>query len=247
VANASLEDVKAFFFNFYAPNNATLVVSGGVPREEVERLAEKWFGPIPARDVHKKPRTQEPPQEAPRSKTLYSTMAPHARVYKAYHIPGRSEPGYMPAEVIAELLTSGKSAWLYKRMVKDKEVASNIAAYSWGLFDTGQFSIDGTVAEGKSVAAYESALEAVLSELPNITAEELTRQKNKLEAEETFMKTSVMSRALGLALGDAIGDPDLINQELERIRQLQPQDIAHFAQQHFRPQNAATLYYLPEN
>lgn len=245
IEQATLEEVKDFFFHFYAPNNATLILAGDIRSEDAMPLVEKWFGSIPRRELGKRPLPEEPPQNQIKHKDLYATDIPLTQVYKAWHIPARAADDYPPAEIWSELMTGGKNAWFYQKLVVEKKVAAGIGAFSWGLHDTGKFSLNAQLVKGVSPQEYEEALQEAFHELEQVGTAELERQKNKLSAVETLEKLTAINRAQALAIYDTLGDPNLFNTELERYLALTPQDLHHFRESYFRPSNCTTLNYLP--
>ena len=119
IMNATLEEVKDFFYSFYAPNNAILAVSGNITFEETKRLAAKWFGDIPARDI--KPR--ELPQEEPQTKEHRVTVfrdVPVDTLYMAFHICGRRDSSYHTFDIMSDILCNGRSSRLIQRLVIEK-------------------------------------------------------------------------------------------------------------------------------
>lgn len=245
IAQATMEDVKDFFYGYYAPNNATLVVAGDVDMDQVHRLTEKWFGPIPKRPLKKHLIEQEPAQETARQETCHGPV-PHPAVYKMYHIPAHTDPNYYTFEIIAALLASGTNSRLYQKLVKQQKVAMSVSAFSWQLHDPGVMSIDGHVAEGHSIAAYETAVQETLNELQNTTEADLQRMKNKLEAGHVMEQTSLFQKALNLAFSDTLGDVRLTNEVVNRFHNVTLNQVKEAAATYFVPNNASTLYYLPE-
>lgn len=245
IQRATLEDVKDFFFGFYAPNNATLVVAGDVSLEQAMRLSEKWFGPIPRRELKKRPLPVEPRQTEARFRTVHRDV-PFAGVYKMYHIPAKGTPGFFTSDLLTDVLSSGKASRLYQYMVKEKQVASGIRAFSWGAHDPGMISIDGTVARGKTVEEYETALSEALDQLSNLEDAELNRIKNSLETQYVLERTAVLNRAMILAMSDVLGDPEMANTSLEKYLALTAADIRTAAAEFLAPTNCSTLYYLPK-
>ena len=242
----TLAEVREFFFNFYAPNNATLAVCGGVQTDEVLRLAQKWFGPIPRRHTQRPDRPAEPPQTEARRQSV-TAHVPHAAVFKAYHIPARSDDRYYAADLLTDLLANGKASRLYRHLVQDTQVATRVSAYSWGLYDPGMISIDARLTPGTAVERYESELQAALETFRNeVDAPELERTLTKVEAMDTFDKTTVLNRAMLLATYDYLGDPDLVNTNFDHYRRLTVADLQAACDLYLRPTNCSTLVYLPE-
>jgi zinc protease len=246
IEDATLEDVVNFFYGFYAPNNATLVVAGDVKTSEVLQLAQKWFGDIPARTLMKRPLPKEPKQIQARSATVTRDV-PYAGVYKAWHIPERTHPDYYALDLITDLLSGGRTGKLFQYLVKEQEIAHSIAAFSWNAFDPGMISIDGKINPGHSVEAYEEAVARVMDNLMDVNAKDLQRVKNKAEASAETEFTSLMNIGLSLAIGDSLGNPDLVNQTLPNYLEVSREDIHRVTTEYLTPENCSTLYYLPQN
>ncbi|MEM0999852.1 MAG: pitrilysin family protein [Bacteroidota bacterium] len=246
IEDATLEDVKDFFFGFYAPNNATLVVAGNTTEKEVKSLANKWFGPIPNRHLKTHDLPVEPEQTAPRKQTVHRDV-PFPAVYKMYHIPAKGTRGYFIADMITDILSAGKAGHLFQHMVKETQVASSVRAFVWGAHHPGAISIDGTVARGKTVDDYERELNVVLNELLSLSDSELQRVKNSIESQYIMERTTLLNRAMILAMSDCIGDPELANLSLETYLSITREEIVEGVRQFLNPDNCSTLYYLPQH
>ncbi|MFM2376281.1 MAG: hypothetical protein RLZZ165_1378 [Bacteroidota bacterium] len=246
IEKATLDDVKEFFFGFYAPNNATVVVAGNVTVPHVRELAEKWFGDIPRRELRLKPLPVEPPQTEARMQTVHRDV-PFPAVYKMYHIPAKNGSGYFAADMLSDILSSGKAGHLYQHMVKEKQVATSVRAFSWGAHDPGALSIDGTLAKGKTVEEYESALQEVLDGLLIVSEDEVQRVKNSIESQYVMDRVTLLNKAMNLAICDSLGDPNLVNTSLDQYLSLEPADLVKATRAYLRPENCSTLYYLPSN
>jgi predicted Zn-dependent peptidase len=239
----TMSDVQAFFDNFYAPANATLVVAGGIKPDDAYEAVEKWFADVPARPVTLPVLPQEPPQTEARKKTVYGNV-PRTVVFSAFHVPARTDDAYEAVELLSETLTGGKASRLYTELVQKRRLATNVYSFSWGLHDPGMLSINAQLAPGVAPETYETALRECLDNLTNVTPTEIERYVNKMESSDWFEKTTMINRATSLAVLDAIGKPEWINEGIARLRALstdQIRDAARF----FRPENSSTLYYLP--
>ncbi|MEZ4828293.1 MAG: pitrilysin family protein [Bacteroidia bacterium] len=245
IEEATLQEVKDFFYGFYAPNNATMVVAGDVNPAQVMELAEKWFGNIPSRKLNKHPLPKEPVQTEGRTMTLHADV-PYPAVYKMYHIPAYTDLEYYVADILTDLLSNGKSGLLYQHMVKEKQVAPQVSAFSWGLHDPGTISVDGRIAGGKSIEEYESALEETINMLQDLTEADLERIKSKLEASFIMQKTTILNKAMGLAMCDSLGDPNLINTTPDIYHNISLEQVKSAARRYLAPDNCSTLYYLPQ-
>lgn len=246
IEEATLEEVVNFFYGFYAPNNATLVVTGDVKTPEVLRLAEKWFGEIPMRSLKKRILPIEPIQTEARSMTV-NREVPLAAIYKAWHIPERVHPDYYPLDLITDLLSGGRSGKLFQYLVKETEIAQSAAAFSWNAYDPGMISLDGKVAPGKSIEAYEEGVRRVLDNLMEVSEKDLQRVKNKAEATAETEFTTLMNIGLSLAIYDSLGNPEMINQALDQYLSVTTDDIHRVVARYLVPENCSTLYYLPND
>ncbi len=246
IQNATLEDVKEFFFGFYAPNNASLVIAGNVEEGYALEMAEKWFGNIPKRNLLKKALPIEPPQTEARRETVYRSV-PQDAVYKMYHIPGRLDKGYVAADAIADILSHGKASVLYNRLVKEKEICSSVRAFSWSAHDPGMISIDAFLRKGKTVDEYEDALSEIFMDLPTLIKIDLPRIKNAIEASGVMSMVSLLNRAMTLGIYDILGDANLANTSILQYLDLSEDELLEVGPKVFSPQNCSTLNYLSES
>lgn len=245
IENAKIEDVKAFFKKFYCPNNAIMVVAGNVEPEEVKRLSEKWFGSIPKGPENKRSLPVEPPQTEPGSLTVKRDV-PLDALYKVYHMCSRYDKEFYAADVISELLSRGNSSRLYKALVKDKKLFSEINAFTMGDFDKGMFVISGNLVRGVKMQDAEDAIEEELDKIrqEEVKEEELTKVKNKMESTITFSKMDVLTKATNLAICELLGDAGLINKEEEKYGAVTSGEVMQQANRIFDKNNCSTLYYL---
>jgi zinc protease len=121
IEQATMSDVQEFFFRYYVPANAILVVAGHVTVSQVKELAEKWFGPIPAGTRHARNLPPEPVQTGKRTLDVEANV-PADALYKTYHMPGRFHDDYYAADLLSDILSRGQSSRLYQKLVKEKEL-----------------------------------------------------------------------------------------------------------------------------
>jgi predicted Zn-dependent peptidase len=244
IETAQLEDVKAFFFKHYRPQNAVMCVAGNVTVEQVMELSEKWFGGIPAGDKYERNIPAEPRQEADREATVYADV-PLDALYMAWHIPGRLTPPYYACDLITEVMGSGLASRLHQRLVKEEQLFSNVNCYHTGSLDPGMIVVDGKVREGKTL---EAACEAVKQEIAKllahgVTDSELDKSKNKIEAMIAFEDMSLLNRANNLAFYELLGDAAMINGEWDRYQAVTKESLLETAKEVFREGNCNTLFY----
>lgn len=244
VENAHIDDVKHFFFKHYRPVNAILVVAGNVKTDEIKRLAEKWFGPIPSGEKYVRNLPQEPVQQEAR-KLRVEAAVPLDAFIKTWHMDARLEKGYYVADLLTEILGGGGSSRLYQALVKEQKLFSNLDCYHFGTMDAGLLTIEGKLVKGTSMEQAENAITAELEKIQQtpIGEAELTKVKNRTESVIAFEDMSVMSRANSLAMYELMGDAALMNTELNKYRHITTEEMTLYSRQIFRESNSNTIYY----
>lgn len=245
IEQATMEDVKAFFHNFYNPANAILVVAGNIALPQTKELAEKWFGPIERKTVIKPKYVPEPIQKEARTETVYANV-PADLLVKAYHTVARTHPDYYATDLLSDLLGAGKSARLYIELVKNQQLFSELDCYLTGDIEPGLLVIEGKLAEGVSVKTAEQAIETLLIHFceMEVNETELVKVKNKSETSIRFNDIGVLNKAMKLAYACVMGDLELVNKETEYYQAVTSNDILRVAKSIFSPSNCSTLYYL---
>ena len=245
IENANIEDVKAFFNRHYNPSNAIMVVGGDVKLEEVKRLSEKWFGNIPAGEKLARLLPMEDDQTEERKETVTANVPLNA-IYKVFHMPSRTEAGYYAADLISDILSRGNSSRLFRNLLKDQKLFSDINAYLTGSLDAGLFVVEGKPLPGISMEVAEAAiwkeLERISTEL--VPEAELTKVKNKMESTMVFSEMSLLDKAMNLAYFELLGDADQLNSETQKYLDVSAEEIRTQAAHIFRKENSSTLYYL---
>lgn len=244
IEEATMDDVKSFFFKYYVPNNAILVVAGNVTVEQIKQLCDKWFAPIPAGDPYIRRLPVEPLQTEAR-KLETSAKVPLDALYKAYHMPGRFEAGFHSADLLSDMLGRSKSSRLYQQLLRNNPLFSNINAYITTSMDPGLLVIQGNLNKGVTLEEADAAVESVVQEFIDqaVSDDELAKVKNQAEATLAFSEVELLNRAMNLAYAANAGDPELVNQEATLIQAVTPSDIQAMAQQILRKDNCSTLYY----
>jgi len=245
IEDATMDDVKGFFKKHYNPSNAIMVVAGDVELDNVKKLCEKWFEPIPAGEKPKRNLPVEPEQNEYRSLTVERDV-PINSIYRAYHMCSRYDKKYHTTDLISDILSRGNSSRLYKNLIKDKQLFSDIHAYVMGDFDKGLFVISGKVNDGVSIEDAEAGIDAEIEKLQNelVSEEELQKCKNKIESTVTYSEIDVLNKATNLAISELLGDADLINKEIENYAKVTAEQIKEEATKILRKTNCSTLYYL---
>lgn len=244
IETAVLDDVKAFFFKHYRPVNAVMCIAGNVNLEQVKELSIKWFGDIPGGERTPRNLPKEPRQEQPRMQDVTADV-PLDALYKAWHIDSRLTPQYYAADLITEVMGSGNSSRLYRRLVKEEQLFSSISCYHTGSIDPGLLVIEGKIREGKTIEAANEAVEKEIAALVSegISDSELEKAKNKIESMIAFEDMSLLNRANNLAFYELMGDAHLINDEWGKYSAVTAGFLKETAREVFRPGNCNTLFY----
>ena len=248
IANATLDEVKEFFFRFYAPNNAVLAVTGNISWEETVRLTEKWFAPIPRRNVPVRQLPQEVVQTAERRQTV-ERNAPLDALFMAYHMCSREDADYYAFDILSDILSNGRSSRLTRRLVQEQKLFSSLDAYISGTRDAGLLHISGKPSAGVSLEQAEAAVRKELEELKSgfVGEQELEKVKNKFESTQIFGNINYLNVATNLAWFELTGQAEDIDREVDNYRSVTAEQLHRVAQQTFRDENGIVLYYQKEN
>jgi zinc protease len=248
IENYTREDVWDFYKTHYHPGNAILVVAGDVTLDQIQKLSEKWFGPIPTNPNGQTAIATEPPQTAKRS-LVHAAKVPTDALYKTYKMPAKGQPGYLEADLISDLLGSGKSSLLEQRLVKNGNIFASIGGYITGSVDPGLLVFSGKMERGMSAVDAEKALDEVIEEFlkSEIPAEKLQKIKNQGEAIKTYESIQLLNRAMNLAYFAHLGNPDLYWKEFEEKSKIEAPQISIWANKLLREDQASVLYYQSIN
>ncbi len=253
VRRLGTDDALAFYRDWYAPNNAILVVTGDVDTTEVRRLAEKYFGPLPPRPVPARVRLDEPPHRAAARLEMRSARVAQPswrRVYLApsYHA-GDTRHAYA-LQVLAELLGGGVGSRLYQALVlKDAIALGAGAGFAPNALGLATFSVNAVPKPGVGVADLEAAIDAQLRKLvtEGVDPDEVRRAQQRLQAAAIYSRDSLTGPAnivgaaliTGQTLDDVAAWPD-------RIAEVTPAQVEEAARAVFVERNSATGILLPE-
>ena len=257
IADATMDDVKQFFYRFYRPSNAILAITGNISWDDALRLTEKWYGDIPSLHTYSHssfsdeveiPHSsflQEPPQLRQRRKTVHRNV-PHSVLLMAFHIPARMHPDFQVCDMISDVLANGKSARFWRDLVEGKRLFLSLDAYVSGRIDSGQLIIEGIPAEGVDMHDAEVAIWDELDRLRRelVPEQEIQKLKNKYEASSAMQCTEYTQRAERLAYFEMLGDVSLINQDVPLYCKTTATDFRRVSRQILTRKNSSILYYL---
>lgn len=247
-----MEDAMSFYRTYYAPNNAILVVSGDVDPNEVRRLAETYYGAIPANpDLPERLRTAEPPQTAARRITFKDARVAQPYVSRSYLAPERDTGAQEKSAalyLLTDLLGGGTTSFLTGRLQFDEQIAVYTGAFYNGTsLDDTTFDVVVVPADGVTLEQAEAALDKALADFltEGVDADQLERIKMQLRAAEIYARDNVngignrYGRALttGLTIQDVQDWPDI-------LQAVTAEDIMTVAREVLRPESSVTGWLM---
>lgn len=242
------EHARDFFYRYYAPGNAILTVSGNISPDSVYKLADKWFGPLEKRTTRPQVIPAEPVQTEERN-LIVERDVPVDALYKVWHICGRKEDDFFTFDLLSDLLAGGESGRLHSKLVRDKNLFSDINAYISSDIDPGLLVIHGKLMKGVTITEAEENVRMVVDELKNgiIADEEMEKVKNRFESSHVISNTSILNKAMNISYYELLGNPGLINLEVERYRAVSREMVRDAAIKYLNNNNSSTLHYLSKN
>ena len=247
---ATIEDVREFHRIYYVPDNATLVISGDFDPAQVKGWVEKYFAPI-AKGKGDIPRQiqQEPAQTAERRVSDYDSRTPLPTVMLTFHAPKEGDKDLYALVVASNILSTGQSSRLYRKMVYDQQIALQAGGQAITLEDPGVFYFYSVMQQGHTVEEGEKSLEEEIDRLKTqpVSTAELEKSKNQLIAGLVFERATVLDKAD--ALGHAavlLGDWRQANRQLAEYQKVTAADVQAVANKYFRAENRTVVNMLPE-
>lgn len=246
IERVTQNDVRNFFYSHYAPNNAVIAISGHISWEETLRLANKWFGNIPRRDITPRLYGAEPEQIAPRTKNIIGNV-PQTALTIAFPMPGYDSPLYIPCDIITDLLAAGRSARFYQNLLMKTNLFTEVDASISGSEEPGYLMLSAKLrdnSENTIAQAQEAMINQALSLADgSLTEYELTRAINRYESNYTFGSINFLAKAQALALSEMHNED--INSIVPRYRSVTVDDIVKTTRLIIDPQRTSTLIYKP--
>lgn len=245
---ATIDDFKGFYDNFYKPNNAILVIVGDIDIKETKKLVRQYFDIYPPTESPKRNVFNVPALTKPIEETVNDAKAQLPGIFIGFRGPKLGEPDYYAMSLLSDILASGESSRLYRRIVDEEQAA--VAANMFPLFleYSGGIIFYAISNPDKSLKKVRELILEEIEKIANdgITDEELQKAKNITEAQFIMEKKNVLDKAETIAKYFAyFGNPALINTELEKYLAVNKEDIKRVAQKYLKTPNYVTLFYHP--
>jgi zinc protease len=211
---ATVQDVKDFFHIYYAPDDAVLVIVGDVDTNEAMEKVKKYFGLIPHQPPPAPVDANEPEHYGERREVIVDQLARLPRILIAFHIPPGNTPDNYALRVLSDILASGQDSRLYRHLVKEKELASEISVQTDARRGPSQLYVQATPHPGIKIGDLEAAIYDEIAQVQRNGVTEAEIQKVLRQA----LRTQIERRQSDLEVANSIGqyavyfdDPNLIN------------------------------------
>lgn len=249
LVNMTREDVQEFFETYYVPSNLTIAVVGDVDPNEVKRLAQTYFGRYEAKPAPPKVEAVEPRQSEPREVTVRLPSQPW--YLEGYHRPAMDDPDHAIYEIIASILSDGRTSRLYKSLVEQKQLALSAQGFSGfpGEKYPNLMLFYALTAPGHTV---EEVAEALHQEIEQLTVEPVSQQeleRVKTQARAELLRSLDSNEGMASLLLEyevKTGSWQNLFEQLEAIAAVTPADIMRVAKETFRPDNRTVGRLLPQ-
>lgn len=247
---ATLEEFIAFNEKFYVPNNAVLVVAGDFEMEETKQMVKAYFNDIPKGEEIVIQTYEETPISEPITAEAFDKNIQVPALFTAYRTPKKTTRESRVLNMISTYLSDGNSSKLYRKLVDEKKMSLQVAAFDMSMEDYGLYVILSLPVGTTELAAIRDEIDVEVEKIQNELISEKDYQKllNKLESDFVSSNSSVEGIANSLAEYYAIyGDTHLINSEIDIYRSITREEIRAVAQKYLNPNQRLTLNYLPES
>jgi zinc protease len=250
VESVQLADVRQFFSEYYAPNNASIAVVGDIDKPQAKALIEKYFGAIAAGKPVEKINVVTPPITAER-RAVITDKVELPRVSMGWITPSIYKPGDAEADLLGDILGGGKSSRLYQKLVYQQQIAQDVSASQYSLELGSVFTIEATARPGVTPEQLEKAIDAELSLLRDKgpTQDEINRARNRMVSGiirglETLGGFGGVADRLN-RYNHYLGNPDFLQQDVARYATLTPEVLRAAAARMLTPQSRVVIYGVP--
>jgi zinc protease len=249
---ARLDDVQAFFRTYYRPRNASLALAGDVETDEALDMATRYFGELEAGDPPPPVDVAPPSTPAAERRLLLEDRVELPRLYVSWHSPALFAADDAELDLVAEVLASGKTSRLYRALVYEERMATEVAASQNSREIGGYFQIIATAAPGRTLDELQEAMTRALDTFiaGGPTPAEMERCLAQAEANFVYRLQTVggfggKSDQLN-AYNVFVGDPGFFDRDLERYRSVTPAAMQRVAREWLRPERRVSLSVVPK-
>jgi len=248
----SLDRTKDFFNMYYTPNNCSLVLAGNFDTDEAKNSIEKYFGPVPPGPALDRPKLWVPRLEGEK-RVEVSDRVPLERLYLVWPTPAYFHAGDAELDLASCILSQGKNSRLYKRLVYQEQIATDISAFNYSLEISGLFGIVATARPGQSLKRLREIIDEEITKLADEgpSQQELEREQAKHEFE--FVSSL---ESLGGFGGKSdllnhyntfLGEPGYFQADFQRYQSLVKENIQRATKTYLDTTQRVVLTFIPES
>jgi predicted Zn-dependent peptidase len=249
IERAKLTDIKTFYEKYYVPNNAVLSIAGDIEIDRTIELIEKYFGSIPAGKTFERTTIDDKPLTKEVIENIYDDIQLPG-IFLAYKVPKERSKEHYEFDILSDILSTGDSSRLYKELIYEKQLVSDIGCWVEGKEFAGVFYMYAILLPGVEVKEVQNEIDRIIAEVQNggLTPRELEKVQNRIETRQTFRMQTNLTKADLLAHYKALyNDASMVNTNLSRFRAVTLEDIQRSASKYLVSQNRVILNYYPKD
>jgi len=246
IDQAKIEEFRDFYKTNYLPNNAVLAIAGDFDLEATKKLVEEYFGPIPKGPEITRPKVDLVEPTAPVKHDVVKENTPLNATMHAWHAVPETHPDAYALELLGNILSTGRSSRLYKRLVEKEQAALNVEAFPFLLEKAGMLGVFATGQQGVTLDQLDTLIDEEVEKVKaeGVSEEEYRKALNQQEAEFAGSFGTMHVRAQNLARYHMFyGDTNLINTELDRYFAVKREDLQRVAQTYLKKDSVYVLRY----
>jgi predicted Zn-dependent peptidase len=246
IDDAKIEEFRDFWKKYYLPNNATLAIAGDFEIETAKQLVEDYFGGIAKGPDVERPKIEWNLDAPGSSKDVLKDNTPLPASLHAWRVPPETDPDAYPIELLGNILSTGRSSRLYKRLVEKEQVALEVEAFPYLLEKAGVLGVYAVGQQGVPLEKLDALITEEVEKVKanGVTEEEYRKALNQQEAEFAGSFGSMNARAKNLARYHMFyGDANLINTELDRYFAVKREDLQRVAKKYLTAEHTNILRY----
>jgi predicted Zn-dependent peptidase len=246
IDEAKIGEFRDFWKTYYIPNNATLAIAGDFDLEATKKLVADYFGPIPRGKEIVRPKIEMPPQTAPVKHDVLKANTPLPATMHAWRAVKETDPDAYALELLGNILSSGRSSRLYKRLVEKEQAALDVQAFPFLLESAGMLGVHAVGQRGVTLDQLDTLISEEVERVKQdgVTEEEYQKARNQQEATFASGFGSMSTRAKNLARYRLFyGDANLINTELDRYLAVKREDLQRVANKYLTKEGVNVLRF----
>ena len=247
IDQATLDEFRSFYHEYYVPNNATYVLAGDFDPDHAKQLVESYFGPIPhGKGDLPRPEVKVVEQKEARTLNVERQNTPLPASLHAWLAPKETDPDAYAVDLLTNILATGRSSRLYRRLVDQEQAAVQAQAFPFLLENAGMVGVFAVGNRGVTLDKLDGLIneEVAAVKKDGVTEEEFQKSLNSKQSEIASSYGTMLARAR--ALGDFhvfYGDTNKVNTELDEYLKVKRDDLKNVANKYFTDKGLNTLHY----